>query len=831
MDRIKSILATPTPCPTKSEFSFEFTQEAAETNWNILRRFSSLEEAIKSDGTSPLSYGSEFRSPETLSPLFENHPLWSRFKSILAEGVKFPLEPLSNDLRKQDLLEAIEYGNHKGASENPELLEELIKEDVTLGHSLIIPLEKAIEIDGALMAPMNIIDQNTITELGELVSKLRLTHNQSKAFSSKTLVNSRVKKEELQACMYGHCLLRLIHFILALRFKYPNCRILVNKFDYKSAYRRAHLNGSTAIQSITQFGKFALIALRQTFGGAPCPYQWGCISEPIADLANALLELEDWNPVNLCSPFENMIPEDKVLDDDIPFTPALPLVVDIPIGNGAKTDIYIDDNVCIVVDNPEDDENETRKQRARAAVPLAIHIATRPLSKNEPIPRKEILAQNKLKAEAGLAELQTVFGWDLHLRSLTVQLPTNKAKIWLASIREILEQGHSNADELETLIGRLNHIGTILAPILHFLSRIRSLFKSAKNRRTVRIYEKHIQDLKLSMEFIEYSHKGVSMNYIALRAPTHCFRADACPWGIGGYSSSGQAWRYYIAPSLLFRATLNMLEFLASVVTVWVEILEGRVPPLSCILSMTDSTTTAGWLRKSNFQEEDENTDQLLCKQELARSHASRLLASTIKEYPQWFRGEFNAVSDALSRDYILTNSQLTSLLRSNVPEQLPDNFRIAPLPREIDLFISQWLRRMPAREPPREQRQVSKHCRGLVGNSFVLPSNCMTMNSSTVLNLKNAINSLQPSRKQCGTQSILRRLTAPWLQARSEVPWTMWLRPFGTTNERTQDSTPTANLHTFYCDSTQDIRRRILQQKSRKPSLLVSSGSYSRET
>ena len=258
---------------------------------------------------------------------------------------------------------------------------------------------------------------------------------------------------------------------------------------------------------------------------------------------------------------------------------------------------------------------------------------------------------------------------------------------------------------------------------------------------------------------------------MALRSPTHCFRADACPWGIGGYNFSGRAWRYYLAPHLLFRATLNMLEFLASVVTVWLEIREGQVPPLSCVLSMTDSTTTAGWLRKSNFQEDGENHEQLLCKQELARDHAARLLRNTIKEYPQWFRGEFNDVSDALSRDYILSNSQLTSLLYSTVPEQLPDNFGITPLPPEIESFISWWLLQMPARKPPREQRQISKHCRGLVGKFFVLPLNYTMMSSLKVSRLTTATKSLPHLRKQCGTQCILHRLTASWLQGRSKVP------------------------------------------------------------
>ena len=80
---------------------------------------------------------------------------------------------------------------------------------------------------------------------------------------------------------------------------------------------------------------------------------------------------------------------------------------------------------------------------------------------------------------------------------------------------------------------------------------------------------------------------------------------------------------------------------------------------------MTDSTTTNGWLKKSNFTDDsdDENDSHLACKMDLARSHSLRLLDNDIKEYSQWFAGKFNDVSDALSRDFHLNNKQLTNLL------------------------------------------------------------------------------------------------------------------------------------------------------------------------
>ena len=101
---------------------------------------------------------------------------------------------------------------------------------------------------------MNVVDQNIITEFGEIVAKQRMTHNQSKTFSgSGTSVNGRVDKEVLRTCMFGHCIIRMIHFILALRRAHPNKQIFMQKIDYKSAYRRAHLNWTTAIQSMIQY--------------------------------------------------------------------------------------------------------------------------------------------------------------------------------------------------------------------------------------------------------------------------------------------------------------------------------------------------------------------------------------------------------------------------------------------------------------------------------------------------------------------------------------------------------------------------------------------------
>lgn len=157
--------------------------------------------AIEAQGYPQLQYGLDFCPAHVLVTLFRNHPLWPRLRKTFSDGVDFPLKELPNEARKQDLLDAIEFGNHKGAIKNAELLEPKLLVEVEHAFVLPIPLNKVIEIDGALMAPMNIADQNTINERGEVIGSKRPTHNQSKEFSSGTSVNSRVRKDNLQDCI------------------------------------------------------------------------------------------------------------------------------------------------------------------------------------------------------------------------------------------------------------------------------------------------------------------------------------------------------------------------------------------------------------------------------------------------------------------------------------------------------------------------------------------------------------------------------------------------------------------------------------------------------
>jgi len=76
----------------------------------------------------------------------------------------------------------------------------------------VIPTGKVLSILGALLAPLNNVEQSTIDKDGNMVPTQHLTHKQSKDFNvSNTTVNGRVIKEAFQDYKHGHCVLRMLH--------------------------------------------------------------------------------------------------------------------------------------------------------------------------------------------------------------------------------------------------------------------------------------------------------------------------------------------------------------------------------------------------------------------------------------------------------------------------------------------------------------------------------------------------------------------------------------------------------------------------------------------
>ena len=165
---------------------------------------------------------------------------------------------------------------------------------------------------------------------------------------------------------------------------------------------------------------------------------------------------------------------------------------------------------------------------------LAIDSIAHPKQKFKMLPREEMEARNKLEAEAAAEESKMILRWHWDFHRLSLSLPTNKYITWSRDVREIINQGTTRAKELEHNIGRFTHLGVVIPPVHHFMSRLRELHVRSKNRRSIKIEKDTEEDLRLMLRFLTTAHEGIDLNYIAFRKPTHVYRSDSCPYGLGG---------------------------------------------------------------------------------------------------------------------------------------------------------------------------------------------------------------------------------------------------------------------------------------------------------
>jgi hypothetical protein len=325
------------------------TKLAAKYNFELLEANNfDFQHLLSGDCHSPTRVGSEFRPVPLLEPIFPGHPLWTRMRRSILHGADFPLRPIPEEARRTDLNDALEYGNHKSALKGTAELLEMLEKEVQKGWQLPLPIDRLHEILDLILGPLGLAGQMTIDEDGNIVPKNRLTHDQSMAFSSGLPVNARVIEEDLTACAYGFALRRFIHYIVDLRAKFPGIAILLSKFDFKSAYRRVHMTIKAAKSSvITTKGlspePIALMALRLTFGAAPCPALFSEFSESTTDLANAICRCDAWDPTVLHSHQNHLIGQSKKLPDDVPFAPARSMLVDPEADKYGYSDVYLDD--------------------------------------------------------------------------------------------------------------------------------------------------------------------------------------------------------------------------------------------------------------------------------------------------------------------------------------------------------------------------------------------------------------------------------------------------------------------------------------------------------
>jgi hypothetical protein len=808
---LQKVFNSDVPTPTKPPVRFDVHQHDLQFNSELLRDYDyDFEKFLAEQSGSTLDFGSEFRPLDQLIQVLGTHPNFPELSEIVTTGMPYRYEvELSEEERVTELTAMLERGNHKSAKDEPAEVSKLLLKDVTHGFSMPVLPSIIPKLMKALVQPFGMAKQTTLTELGERQVKYRLTQDLSFSLTGdRRSVNSRIDMSAYVGMIYGWCLLRLIHFIVALRAKFPQSRILICKYDYSDAYRRIAHAAHAAVQSIAVFAGIAYIALRMTFGGSPNPPTWCMFSEMVTDLSNEIILLPTWDPETLRSPAQPLTPPPDLLNDSIPLAQARPLALVIPLSVTCRTDGFIDDLITTFLDTAEN------RARCPHATPLAMHLTSRPHAGTaEPITRRNILSDAKLIAEGTPAEVQTVLGWYLNTRALLIALPLDKFDTWSRDVTTMATTGKTTFGELDTTVGRLNHASHIIPLARHFLNRLRLRVKSRHPKlQEITFSPAEIADLLLWLVFLSHANRGISMNRITTRQPSKIAWSDACPFGIGGYTLAGRGWRIQIPPlSLIFGSDVvnNLLEFIGMVINVWLICLEAH--PLSeCILAIGDNTSAIGWLFKSGKMPTDTATYDAI--QMVARKLGSLVTESEHCLASQHIKGTDNVVSDLLSysgstrgKPHPLaadhpSDAELTQRFHTFLPSQIPPNFSISPLPNEILCWVSQVLQTVESSltrsKKPDTKRptasgaagNTSAHAAGLTMTPSLLTCRHQKRNSSS----GPSSNSIE---KPTGilTANLQDGVKSRWSAALCEMPQAVWLRRFGTITNQAPYTSRTA--------------------------------------
>ena len=524
-------------------------------------------------------------------------------------------------------------------------------------------------------------------------------------------------------------------------------------------------------------------------------------SELVTDLANKIAQCTEWNPGELKSPAQPETPTPVRLPVDIPIAAGREMAVVVPkSGRGGKVDGFIDDLINVFVDTLENCARQPRH-----VVPLAMHVTSQPHAgeNEEPIPRRPILLHPELVVEGRPEEVQTVLGWRLNRRRLEIALPSDKYGAWLADIRSVREAERCSHAALETLVGRLNHTAYALPNARHFLSRIREILERTSrgrmNRRILKISPEAHDDLVLWEEFLTDAHAGVSMNLLVTRTPNKVCWSDACPYGIGGYSLSGRAWRIRIpqtSPIFGHRGINNLLEFVGMAINIWLSCLEDESSE-SCILAIGDNTSALGWLHNTSRLDPSwtAHTAHLI----VARKVAQLLMEFKCCLASQHVKGELNLVADLLSfagegrgkRHPLafddLADDELTERFLTALPSQVPENFVISQLPEEILCWTTQVLR-VAESSLTADKKEAMKCSTGLGGDGKVIASTSATSVTTTSLCYPSTSRSSSSERSSTSIElpagtpmaDLQGLVKSQWSQVLCAKPQATWLRRFG---------------------------------------------------
>ena len=662
-----------------------------------------FEEVFARHRGTTVDHGSEFRPVADLAVFLGKHPYFSELSRMFENGFEYHLsKELSEVERREELQAQLDRGNHKSATENETEVGMLLESDVR--HGFVFPVwEEAIpKVKGSMLQPGGMVRQLSLKADGSRKVKNRFTHDLSFAITSENAsINARIDMSRYTDMVYGWCFQRILHYLAALRSAHPSTRIYLSKFDYSDAYKRISQSPQATAATVVRFGRVAYFCWRMVFGGSPNPAGFSCFSETLTDLANEIA-MSKYHPSMGSSDTvlqSHLIPK-EVESDDAVIEPAVRPALLVSARVTSYRDCFIDDVIDCHLGTQENLE------RAPHLVQLAVQAMSRPHAGDdiEPVPRRPLLGPEKLEAEGRSSERQIILGWEVQTRAFVVSLPFDKHRAWREDLDQLIDKEEVTQQEMESMIGRLNHASFLIPLSRHFLNEVRTKCMSAPRRKGqhLRLSGDESKDMALWRTFLDIAKQGISINLLVLRTPTKIAWSDSCPFGLGGYTLRGGAWRIKVPVGCPFYghdSVNNVLEFLGMAISVLLLLREAAEDgeKFPCLLVLGDNTSAISWIFRSGRIPRSSRYYPIV--KEIARRIALDVTQGGAQLCSQHIAGKMNVISDLLSFEgdcrqetNPLTkdrppNDVLTARILKYHSQIVPSGFEIRRLPPEIESF------------------------------------------------------------------------------------------------------------------------------------------------
>jgi len=214
----------------------------------------------------------------------------------------------------------------------------------------------------------------------------------------------------------------LLHYTVALRLQFPTTPILILKFDVNRAFKRLALNFSSTLKTIVTLGSLAYISIRSTFGGKSSCSIFSLLAELMYDLMNKIFNTNRLSALHLSLSYIDYHEEPIKFSSEISFTPAEPLLFDIPTNNNRFVNLYADNFINIYLNKIVDRIHEATRCFNIITNLFDLFFSNVITKLSNKVKQKIAISLRNLKGEGTLSELKKVLGWMIDTRYLLIAL-------------------------------------------------------------------------------------------------------------------------------------------------------------------------------------------------------------------------------------------------------------------------------------------------------------------------------------------------------------------------------------------------------------------------